>query len=329
MKVLVWAPRIRYEQFPGDPAVMARCQLVFCDRGCSEEELLSAGGDAEALFVTPISVVGASLIRRMPKLRLIHSEGVGFDRIDLEAARQRGIYVCNNAGCNAIPVAELAVMMMCMLQRRILQGDRMVRSGLQSRQVQILERDIPPDLACASVGLVGFGHIGQAAAALLRPHGSRVFYAARHSAGPETEARLGVTRLSLEELTAACDIVSLHLPANAQTRHLVNRDFLARMKPGSLLINTGRGALIDDAALCEAIRSGHLGGAGLDCYDPEPAGPDHPLVRLAAEFPDALVLCPHQGGISRSSFRTAHQMLFSDLRKVMDGEKPDHIVNGL
>ena len=119
------------------------------------------------------------------------------------------------------------------------------------------------------------------------------------------------------------------LPATPESTHLLDRAFFGRMRPGSYLVNTARGAVIDDAALCEAIRSGRLAGAALDAYDPEPVTAEHPLVRLAAECPDRLILCPHQGGISHAAFREAARMVFADLEKLMDGKRPERVVNGL
>ena len=329
MKALVLSRRERYERFAPDRPIVRETELVFCDRSGTEEEWLAAAADAEALFVTPVTWITENLIARMPNLRLIHCEGVGFDRIDLEAARKRGIYVCNNAGCNAGPVAEQAVMMMTMLLHRTLWGDRMVKTGFQGQAVRELEMDVPPDLSIATVGLVGFGAIGRETAERLRVSGSQVYYYARHRKDPETERRYGVEYLPLEELAERCDIVSLHLPATAESTHMVDRDFLARMKPGAFLVNTARGAIIDDEALCEAIRSGHLAGAALDCYDPEPVPADHPLVRLAAEYPDRLVLLPHQAGITQSSFYNVYRMLFENLQRLTDGKRPERIVNGL
>ena len=329
MKALVLSRRERYERFAPDRPIVRETELVFCDRSGTEEEWLAAAADAEALFVTPVTWITENLIARMPNLRLIHCEGVGFDRIDLEAARKRGIYVCNNAGCNAGPVAEQAVMMMTMLLHRTLWGDRMVKTGFQGQAVKELEMDVPPDLSIATVGLVGFGAIGRETAERLRVNGSQVYYYARHRKDPETEHRYGVEYLPLEELAERCDIVSLHLPATAESTHMVDRDFLKRMKPGAFLVNTARGAIIDDEALCEAIRSGHLAGAALDCYDPEPVPADHPLVRLAAECPDRLVLLPHQAGITQSSFYNVYRMLFENLQRLADGGRPERIVNGL
>jgi D-3-phosphoglycerate dehydrogenase len=138
-----------------------------------------------------------------------------------------------------------------------------------------------------------------------------------------------VEYLPLEELTRQCHIVSLHLPATADSHHLVDRAFLASMRPGAFLVNTARGAIVDDEALCAALRSGHLAGAALDAYDPEPLPPGHPLVTLAAECPDALILCPHQGGITSGAFQMVYRMLFDNLEKLMNGQRPDHVVNGL
>ena len=329
MKALVLSRRERYERFAPDRPIVRETELVFCDRSGTEEEWLAAAADAEALFVTPVTWITENLIARMPNLRLIHCEGVGFDRIDLEAARKRGIYVCNNAGCNAGPVAEQAVMMMTMLLHRTLWGDRMVKTGFQGQAVRELEMDVPPDLSIATVGLVGFGAIGRETALRLRVSGSQVYYYARHRKDSETERRYGVEYLPLEELAERCDIVSLHLPATAESTHMVDRDFLERMKPGAFLVNTARGAIIDDEALCEAIRSGHLAGAALDCYDPEPVPADHPLVRLAAEYPDRLVLLPHQAGVTQSSFYNVYRMLFENLQRLADGGRPERIVNGL
>lgn len=329
MKVLVLAPEDRYKRFLPEISVPRQVELVFCGRNGTEAEWLAAGADAEALFVTPVTRITERLIAEMPRLRMIHSEGVGVDRIDLEAARRRGIYVCNNAGCNAAAVAELAIMMMSMLTHRTLWGDRMVRSGRQLDAQREMDGWIPLDLRAAKVGLVGFGDIGQAVAERLGAYGSRLYYYARHRKDPDTERAFGVEYLPLYEMAETCDIISLHLPATVESRHMLNAEFFSHMRPGSYLVNTARGAVIDDTALCAAIRSGRLAGAALDAYDPEPVTADHPLVKLAAEFPEKFVFCPHQGGIAQSAYRNVYRMLFENLGLLMRGERPQRIVNGL
>lgn len=329
MKVLALSEKARYETYASSIPIYQATEIIFADRTGTEEEWLLLGADAEVLFVTPVTWITEALMEKMPNLKMIHCEGVGYDRIDLEAARKRGIYVCNNAGCNASAVAELAVMMMTMLLRRTIWGDQLVRTGRQINAVRELERAPTMDLGSAEVGLIGFGAIAQATAKLLQCYGSKVYYYARNRKDRGTEAQYGVEYLPLEELTKRCDIVSLHLPATDESYHMVNEAFLNRMKPGAHLVNTARGAVIDDEALCRAIRSGHLGGAALDAYAPEPVEADHPLVKLAAEEPGRLVLCPHQGGLTQASFRMVYEMLFEDLELLQEGKKPKRIVNGL
>ena len=328
MKVLILHPSSRYDRYLPDIPAAGRMELVFTDREGPEERWLAAGGDAEALVAAPVTPVTEELIARMPHLKLIHSDGVGYDRIDLAAAREGGIYVCNCAGCNAGPVAELAVTLMSMLLHRTLWGDRMMKAGLHSQATQTLERNVPPDLSVSHVGLVGLGHIALATAQRLRVNGSRVSYYARHRRTAEEEA-LGVSYLPLYELAEQCDVISLHLPATAESCHLLDREFFAHVKPGAFLVNTARGAIIDDDALCQAVRSGRIAGVALDAYEPEPAGADHPLVRLAAEFPDRIILCPHQGGVSQAAFRNAVRMVFENLDHLLAGERPERVVNGL
>lgn len=262
MKVLILHPSSRYDRYLPDIPAAGRMELVFTDREGPEERWLAAGGDAEALVAAPVTPVTEELIARMPHLKLIHSDGVGYDRIDLAAARERGIYVCNCAGCNAGPVAELAVTLMSMLLHRTLWGDRMVRAGQQHEAVNELAAHVPEDLSTCR-----WGWWASAPSARLRRSGCGPT-AARCFTTPGTgrirlwRRRTGARYLPLYELAETCDIISLHLPATPESTHLLDRAFFGRMRPGSYLVNTARGAVIDDAALCEAIRSGPSGGGG-------------------------------------------------------------------
>lgn len=329
MKVLAVSNPSRYEKFAPDLPVRRETEIVFLPREDDESEIIQAVRDADALFVSPVTPVTRTLIEQATKLKMIHSEGVGFDRIDLEAAREKGIYVCNNPGCNAPAVAELTVMLMSMLLHRTLWGYREVRAGRQGHAVFALMEDVPFDLSDCTVGLVGFGAIAKATAERLRAYGSTLYYYARHRQSPEVEQAYGASYLPLQELAARCDIVSLHVPANSESIHMIDADFLARMKPTAFLVNTARGALIDDQALCDALRRGTIAGAGLDAYSPEPVPSDHPLLELAKELPDKITFAPHQGGITQASFRTAQRMMWEDFAKITKGGRPDHIVNGL
>ena len=328
-KALIVGSRDRYEKFLPDNAPTDRLDLCFCPRGSTNEVLLQAGGDADILCVDAISPVDAALIAGMPRLRLIHSEGVAYNAIDLEAARARGIFVCNCKGCNAAAVAEQTVMLLLELLRHGLTGDRAVREGRQMEMKERMMVEGITELGACSVGLIGFGDIAQATAERLRPFGCRIFYYAPHRRDAATEQRFGVSYLPLDELAAQCDIVSIHTAVTAQTRGMIDRAFLSRMKRGALLINTARGEIIDNEAVREALISGQLLGAGLDTLAPEPTPADHPLVALPDGVRDRVVLAPHLGGITTGSFRRAHRTVWGNIAAVLDGKRPVNIVNGL
>ena len=242
-----------------------------------------------------ITVVSAALMEHMPCLRLIHSEGVAFDRIDLSAARERGIYVCNNKGCNAGAVAEQTVLLILMLLRHALEGDEAVRAG---RQMEMKERCMVEgitELSACKVGLVGFGDIARAAAERLVPFGCELYYYTKHRRLPEEEKKYHVTYLPLEELAEKSDIVSLHCAVTEETRNLVAAALLRRMKPTAYLINTARGALVDEEALAQALRGGKLKYACLDVTDPEPPAADSPLRGI----PNC-IMTPHLAGLANN-----------------------------
>ncbi len=297
MKVLILHPSSRYDRYLPDIPAAGRMELVFTDREGPEERWLAAGGDAEALVAAPVTPVTEELIARMPHLKLIHSDGVGYDRIDLAAARERGIYVCNCAGCNAGPVAELAVTLMSMLLHRTLWGDRMVRAGQQHEAVNELAAHVPEDLSTCRVGLVGFGAIGQATAQRLRANGSEVFYYARHRQDPAVEEACGARYLPLYELAETCDIISLHLPATPESTHLLDRAFFGRMRPGSYLVNTARGAVIDDEAAVRGhpLRPSGTSGGGPGRLRPGAGGGGSSPGAAGGGCPDRLIPLPPPG----------------------------------
>ena len=329
MKILILGGRDRYEKYLPPLPFIRQQELVFLDKESSEEVILAQSADAGILFADAITPVRASLIRRMPELKLIQSEGVAYDKIDLGTARERGVWVCNNKGCNAGAVAEQAVLLMLMLLRGGVTGDRAVREG---RQMAVKERYMAGglmELSACRVGLVGFGDIAKATAERLAPFGCEVYYYSRHRSPVEEEERFGVTYLPLEELAVSCDIVSLHCLVMAETRNMVDSKFLGQMKRTAYLVNTARGELVDNAALCRALTDGVIAGAGLDTVAPEPVTADNPLLHLPEPAGDRLVLSPHLGGITEAAFRRAHLHMWRNAERVADGHAPDNIVNGL
>lgn len=327
MKVLIAGGQDRYQRLLPEFVKALPVELVFCSRDASPEEMAAVCPQAEVLLVDAITPVSAQAMDKLSGLKLIHSEGVAYSAIDGTAARARGIDVCNNAGCNAAPVAELAVMLMLMLTRLALPAQRAVREGRQIQFKESIMQNGGLELGELSVGLVGFGDIAQATARRLHSFGCPLYYFAPHRRPEELERELSVTYLPLEELTARCDIVMLACSVNDSTRGMVDREFLARMKPTAFLVNTSRGELVDNMAVREALLEGRLAGAGLDTIAPEPTPADHPLVDLPEPVRDRVICTAHLGGITEGSFRRAHHSMWNNVRLVLEGETPKHIVN--
>jgi phosphoglycerate dehydrogenase-like enzyme len=328
-KILILGSQARYETYLPPLPFIRQQEVVFLNQESSREDILAAAGDASILFVDAITPVPASVICSLPNLKMIHSEGVAFDKIDLAAAKARGIYVCNNKGCNAGAVAEQTVLLMLMLLRSSLRGDRAVRTG---RQMEMKDRCMSAgikELSDCRIGLVGYGDIAKAVAERLLPFGCELYYYTKHRRDREEEMQHGLTYLSLEELAATCDFVSLHCAVTEETRGMVDEHFLERMKNSAYLINTARGELVDNLALREALIQGKIAGAGLDTLSPEPVPADHPLVTMPAPAGDRIVLSPHLGGITEASFRRGHLHMWRNAERVADGHKPDNIVNGV
>lgn len=329
MKVLIMGSRDRYEKFLPEKIRTGNFQLVYATRDCPNDQLLQLAGDAEILLADAISRVDRELILAMPDLKLIHSEGVAYNSIDIAAARERGIFVCNNRGCNADAVAEQALMLMLMLLRHGVTGDRAVREGRQiCHKEQAMSHGIT-ELGDCTVGLVGLGDTAQATARVLRAFGCNVYYYAPHRRAPSAEMAMSVSYLPLDKLIAKCDIISLHCPVNEETRNMVSEPFLSKMKSTAYLINTGRGDLVDNEALRAALVEGRIAGAGLDTIYPEPTPADHPLVALPEGVRDRVVYSPHLGGITTGSFRRGHHNMWSSVLALTEGKRPNNIVNDL
>jgi D-3-phosphoglycerate dehydrogenase len=220
------------------------------------------------------------VLERLQRLRMVTVCGIGTDSIDLEAARRLGIVVCNVPARTAPIVAEHALALMLAVARQAwYQTDVLKRGGWAVPNNRYL-RD-------KTLGVVGTGNIGQEMVRLGRAIGMKVQAFTMHPS-PERVVALGVPFVSLQELLETSDVVSVHLKLTDQSRGFLGRRELARLKPGAILINTARGAIVDTAALVEALESGHLGGAGLDVFDIEPLPPGHPILRCRQ-----VVLTPH------------------------------------
>lgn len=329
MKVLHIGKSGNMERFSAPGSYLTQLEVADMYMNQPSQIYLDAAGDAEFIIVDAMGDLPGDLIRRMPGLRLIHSEGVAYNRIDLAAADECGVYVCNSKGMNAMAVAEQAVLLMVGMLRNVAVNDGAVR---QARQIETKEGYMLAgnlyELADYSIGLVGFGDIARCTARLLQAYGvTRIYYNKRHRLPTEEEQALGVRYLPLDDLLAQSGIVSLHLPVTPETAGIVNAEFLSRMPQGSYLVNTARGELVDDAALAAALESGRLTMAGLDTLDHEPVQPDHPLLHLPEDISRRILFSPHIGGITMSSFRRSYAMIWEDIQDVAEGRIPQRVVN--
>lgn len=281
---------------------------------------------ATVLVVDAIMNIGAEIIENMPGLKLIHSQGVAYNAIDIRAAQKAGIYVCNNAGVNARAVAELTVMLMLTLLKNFRWNEDMVYAGKQIEVKNACFGNGLPELGDQKIGLVGCGAIGYQLASMLKPFGCELFYydAYAKTANPD------MTFIPLEELYACCDIVSLHVPVTPETTNMINDRSLQLFKRGALLINTARGELLDHEAVVRALKSGQLSGFGTDTLAPEPVLSDNPFLRaLPEEIRRRVSLSPHIGGLTAGSYIRTYEHIRKNIEAVERGERPDCVVNGL
>ncbi len=253
--------------------------------------------------------VKAATIDAAPELRLIQKLGIGVDTIDLEAARRRGIAVCNMPGTNTRAVAELTLLLILASLRRLAELDAHTRRGngwrLDSNSLDRLR-----ELGGCDVGLVGFGAVGRCLAPMLQAFDARVFYT------DVSEVRdAQATFLPFKDLLASAEVVSLHLPLTPETAGIMNAAAFASMKRGAIFINTARGGLVHEPALLEALESGHLSAAGLDVFRTEPATSDNPLFKLAN-----VVVTPHLAWFTRETLSRSLGVFAENCRRLRDGE---------
>lgn len=269
---------------------------------------------ASAIVADPtVRIDGDLLDRAGATLRVVANFAAGYDNIDTRAVGDRGLRATNTPDVLTNATAELAVGLMLAVGRRIVETDGILRAGRWGgwEPEQFLGRE----LSGATVGLVGFGRIGQRVARLLDGFGPRVVFASRRPVD-DAAARLGAERVGLDELLGSADYVSLHVNLTPESRHLIGAGRLSQMKPGAILVNTCRGGVLDTSALIDALRTGRLGGAGLDVYEDEPAVP----AELTA-LPNT-VLVPHIGSATQSTRDAMARLCAENVIAVLAGREP-------
>jgi glyoxylate reductase len=300
----------------------AQAEVDYHDRDASlpAEELRRRAHGKQAL-VTQLSdpIDGSVMDAAGEDLRVIAQVAVGYDNIDVEAATRRGIVVTHTPDVLTDTTADLALALMLATARHVVAADAYLRRGEFDRWK--IDLFCGEDVHHRTLGVVGMGRIGQAVARRGRGFDMEVLYHNRTRLPGEREEALGVRYADLDALLERADFVSLHTPLTPETRHLIGAAQLARMKPTAILINTARGPVVDEVALAEALALGHIGGAGLDVYEEEPAV--HPRL---LELPNA-VLLPHIGSASWATRRRMCTLAAEDALAVLRGERPAHPLN--
>lgn len=274
-------------------------------------EQLDLVTDADFLLVGGAPLTG-DMIRQAKRLRFIQKWGIGVDKIDLGAAEEAGIPVGITAGTNAGPVAELAVGLMLAVYRRIPFIDKNLRQG---KWLKSEVRSWCYQIQGKTVGLLGFGAISRMVARRLLGFDAKIIYHDLARADSATESALHATYVSLDELLAQSDILSIHTPLTEGTRHLIDKNAIRKMKDNAVLINTARGGIVDEAALYDALVSGKLLGAGLDSFETEPATTENKLLTL-----DQVVLTPHAGGGVFDNVEPVARHALGNMVKFLKGE---------
>ncbi|MGN6201264.1 MAG: 2-hydroxyacid dehydrogenase [Solirubrobacterales bacterium] len=279
------------------------------------EDLLELAGGADAILTLLHDRVDEELLEAAgPQLRCVANVAVGYDNVDVEAAGRRGVIVTNTPGVLDDATADLTMALILAVTRRVVEGDRLIRAGRP--WTWGMSFMLGAGVRGKVLGIVGLGGIGRRVAERARAFGMEIAYHSRHPAPDEVVAELEAERLSLDELLARADILSLHCPLTPETRHLIGEAELAAMKPSAVLINAARGPVVDEPALARALAKGEIAAAGLDVYEHEPR------VEPALLELENVVLAPHLGSATVETRTAMAELAARNAISVLRGEGP-------
>jgi D-3-phosphoglycerate dehydrogenase len=302
----------------------ADIELRTCAREGAEESAWAALSEAHVYMISSAKdelprqwFATAELLQRCPKLLCVSTSGAGYDTVDVEACSKAGIIVVNQAGINAPAVAEHTLGLMLAVAKRLAESDRRLRHDRGYSREDLMGRD----LAGKTIGLVGIGHVGTRVAHLAQAFGMSVLAYDPYVSADEI-ARRGARSVTLPDLLAQSDVVSIHCPRTRETLGMIDARALARMKQGALFVNTARGGIHDEAALYAALQSGHVGGAGLDVWETEPPPLQHPLLTL-----ENVIATYHTAGVTVETRRTIAAEAAEQVIGLLKGGRPPRLVN--
>ena len=323
-KIIVMTPKLSYEKY--GYTIPEEWDAAFVSANISDDELIEAAKDAIGLVVGSGQVVSRKVIESCPKLKLIQTEGVGFDKVDVEAAKEKGIWVCNNKGANKISVAEHAIGLMLAGLRRTSLTDRQLRTiGYRASKIEHLKTG-EHSLAGKTIGLIGLGDIGKQTAKRLKCWDCKVVYNDIADMSPEIEKEYNVTYMDFDELIRTCDIISMHVPVTPLTTHMMGKEQFAAMKNTALIINTSRGDVIDQDALIWALENDEIYGAAVDVVTPEPLPDDAPILNMSEKAMKKITITPHVAGVTDEDFNRMTGMTMQAIERLLKGEEPINLV---
>ena len=271
-------------------------------------------------FRIPIT---AEMVQSMSRVKLIAQPSTGYDHIDIDACRKKGIPVCNIGGANAISVAEHTVVQALMLLKRVGYAHQKILQGVWAQEELL---NVASEIHGKTWGIIGLGRIGKEVSARARALGARVVYTDLARLQPQEEERLGVSFLPLARLLSEGDVVSIHVPLTTKTRRMMGEREFRLMKSYAVFVNVSRGELVDETALARAVTEGWIGGAGVDVFTKEPVPADHPLVEAARQGAN-IVLTPHLAGATNDARMRIIQVTVDNVTRVLLGQPAINVVN--
>jgi phosphoglycerate dehydrogenase-like enzyme len=302
----------------------SRFDIVRAEKDMSIEEKCVLVKDADILLSDPahMNPIPREIIDSTEKLKLIQCYTIGYDDIDIEAARERGIPVANSAGILSKPIAEYTIMSALYLTKSIEYAYREFKKGNWVQKELLNPPNQPMEFGSLTLGILGCGNIGQEVAKLAKGFGTRILYHNRNRLDEAIEQDLGLEYSSFDNVLNSSDVLSINVPLTSETKDMIGVEEISMMKKGAVLINTARGEVVDNYALADAIKSGHLWGAAVDVFKDEPNIGECPLIGL-----DNVILTPHSSAISPESSKRVPPKVMENLNRIYEGKPPLRVVN--
>jgi len=311
------------------PVIPAGLEVRFLE-GYTERDIISACEGADFLFsAASAGLITDTVLEGIPTIKLVQSMGVGFDHIDIPASIRLGIPVANVPGANATSVAEYVIGAIIALQRRLLEADTNIKAGKYLSFRNKLLNEGVKEIRGSRLGLIGFGNIARQVAQIAAIMGASVSYYAVNRKSLEDEQLYAVEYKTLDDLLETSDVISLHVPLNEKTKGLIGARELALMPAGAFLINSARGEVLDQEALAEVLEKGHLAGAAVDTFTPEPPPADHPLLNLSEQAARRILLNPHTSGVTLGAYKRMIETALENMVRFANGRGLNNIVNGI